>query len=45
MFDSSGTHGGKRIMYRILVEKPEGNNYLENVELCGEVILKWIKKG
>jgi hypothetical protein len=34
--------GEKRNDYRILVGKPEGKRPLENQDVCGWAILKWI---
>jgi hypothetical protein len=38
----SNTNGEKRNAYRILVGKPEGNKPLENQDVGGWIILKWI---
>jgi hypothetical protein len=34
--------GDRRSAYRILVEKPEGRNHLEDPGVHGRIILKWI---
>jgi hypothetical protein len=36
------TNGDKRITYRIFLRKPEGKRLLEDQDVCGWVILKWI---
>jgi hypothetical protein len=36
--------GEIKISYQILVRKPEGNNHLEDPDLDGRTILKWILK-
>jgi hypothetical protein len=39
-----GTYGGRRGAYRALVGKPEGRNHLEDLDLDGMTILKWVFK-
>ena len=34
--------GERRGVYRVLVGKPEGKNYLEDPEVDGRIILRWI---
>ena len=36
--------GESRVAYRVLVGKPEGKNYLEDPDLVGRIILKWVFK-
>jgi hypothetical protein len=33
---------GKRNIYRILVGQPEGKNHLQELDIGGKTILKWI---
>jgi len=34
--------GGRRGVYRVLVRKPEGKNHLEDPDVDGKIILRWI---
>jgi hypothetical protein len=34
--------GNRRGAYRVLVGKPEGKNHLEDPDVDGRIILKWI---
>jgi hypothetical protein len=36
------TYGEGRNAYRVLVGKPEGRNHLEDPDVDGRIILKWI---
>jgi hypothetical protein len=36
--------GKRRVVYRVLVGKPEGKNYLGDPVVNGRIILKWIFK-
>jgi hypothetical protein len=36
------TYGESRVVYRILVEKSEGKNHLEDRDLDVRIILRWI---
>ena len=36
------TYGEGRGVYRVLVEKPEGKNHLEDPGIDGRIILRWI---
>jgi len=36
------TYGERRGVYRVLVEKPEGKNNLEDPGVDGRIILRWI---
>jgi hypothetical protein len=38
------THGEKKNAYTILVRKPEGRDYLEDISIDGKIIFKWIVK-
>jgi hypothetical protein len=37
-----GTYGERRGAYRALVGKPEGRRYLQDPDVDGRIILKWI---
>jgi len=43
MGEEGGTYGG-RGAYRVLVGKPEENDYLQEQEVDGRIVLKWIFK-
>lgn len=36
--------GGRRGVYGALMERPEGKSHLEELDVDGKVILKWIFK-
>jgi len=44
MGGACGTYGWGRGACRFLVGRPEGRNYLEDLDADGRVILKWIFK-
>jgi hypothetical protein len=42
MGKTGSTYGERRGAYRVLVGKPEGRNHLEEPDVDGKIILKWI---
>ena len=42
MDGASSTHRERGGVYRILVGKPEGERHLEDPDVDGRIILKWI---
>jgi len=42
MAGACSTYGGRRLVYRVLVKKPEGKKPLEDPGVDGRIILRWI---
>jgi len=42
MGGACSTYGASRGVYRVLLGKPEGKNYLESQDVYGKIILRWV---
>jgi len=42
MGGACSTYGESRVVYRALVGKPEGKYHLEDADVDGRIILRWI---